>query len=247
MQGERTDFVLKNEFMFGNNPKKQQSLLDIGNVPPVVENEPKRKFSELYGGASVNSARWFVFAAVELGVIAGLAIAIFNMTPLVKTVPYMVKVDDTTGQVVGRPVAASDFKIENRFIEAEARAFVRGLMTLDPFVSRANLERVSTRTAGKATSEFKEYLSTERPFERLAKTPGLVRTTDVTSVDASQKNIVFVFAQTNERISTGEPIVTRWRFTLHYVIDPAVDAKGITENPLGFVVTHFERVQDSVK
>jgi type IV secretory pathway TrbF-like protein len=213
----------------------------------VLESEPVRQFSERSGSAQVPGARWVVFALAALAVIAALGLTIYNMVPLVKTIPYMVKVDDKTDQVVGKPVAASDFKVERRFIEAEARAFVRGLMTLDPFVTRSNLERVSSRTAGKATAEFKEFLATERPFERLAKTTGLVRTTEVSGVDATQKNIVFVFAQTSERISAGEPIVTRWRFILHYVIEPAVDTKGITENPLGFVVSHFERVQDSVK
>lgn len=247
LQRRRGGFVSKNGCMFAKSTSKKFSVRDAGNAPPVHESEPARKFSELYGSAQVHGARWFVFAIAELVVIAALGLTIYNMVPLVKTVPYMVKVDDSTGQVVGKPVAASEFKVERRFIEAEARSFVRGLMTLDPFITRSNLERVSSRTAGKATTEFKEFLATERPFERLAKTSGLVRTAEVSGVDATQQNIIFVFAQTSERISAGEPIVTRWRFILHYVIDPAADTKGITENPLGFVVTHFERVQDSLK
>lgn len=232
--------------MFGRT-RTPRTLQQLGNCPPVLEETPARKFSSLYGAATVQSARWFVFSVVQMLVILALVVAISRMTPLVKTVPYMVKVDDANGQVVGRPVAAAEFKVEGRFIEAEARAFVRNVMTLDPFLTRSNLEAASARTTGKASAELREYLVTERPFERLAKTSGLVRSTEVTSIDASQKNIVFVFAQTSERVSAGEPIVTRWRFTIHYVIDPAATPKALGDNPLGFFVTHFERMQDSGK
>jgi type IV secretory pathway component VirB8 len=31
------------------------------------------------------------------------------------------------------------------------------------------------------------------------------------------------------------------------VIEPSVDEKGLQDNPLGFVITHFERLQDSLQ
>ena len=224
-------------------------ISSLGNAPPALHDQPARKFSELYGSVSVQSSRWFVFAVMQMVLIIGLVASIMYMTPLRQVVPYIVKVDDQSGNVVGKPVVADEFKsqINDRMVAAEARAFVRSLMTIDPFLTRANLTRVSSRVTGKASSEFKELLAAERPFERLAKTAGLVRTPDNLTVDASQKNVAFVFVQTSERISSGEPIVTRWRFTLHYVTEPAIDAKGLDENPLGFVVTHFERVQDFQK
>lgn len=232
--------------MFGR-IRTPKTLQELGNCPPVLEETPARKFSSLYGAATVQSARWFVFSVLQLLVILALAVAIWQMTPLVRTVPYLIKVDEKSGQLAARPVAAAEFKVESRFIEAEARAFVRNLMTLDPFLTRSNLESASARTTGKAAAELREYLATERPFERLAKTHGLVRSTDVTSIDASQKNLVFVFAQTNERVSAGEPIVTRWRFTIHYVIEPGATPKALADNPLGFLVTHFERMQEAAK
>lgn len=233
--------------MLKRKPTSTPSLAELGNTPPVFEDEPKRKFSELYGSANVQGARWFVFSMIELLIIGGLATTIYHMTPLVRTVPYMIKVDEGTAQVVGRPVAASEFRVENRMVETEVRAFARGLLQLDPFLTRANLERISARVTGKASAELKDFLVKDRPFERLAKTQGLIRTVDVGAVDVSQKNIAFAYATTSERISSGDPIVTKWRLTVHYVIEPALDEKRLQENPLGFVITHFDRVQDSSK
>lgn len=235
--------------MFNRNSsaQKQPSLSDLGNMPPSINENEKRILSQLLATAQVQNARLFLIAFVEGIAIIGLAYALHSYFPLVRPLPYMVKVDDASGQVVAKPVAAIDFKVEPRYIAAEANSFVRGLMTIDPYTTRSELNKVSTRVASKASVELKEYLNIERPFERLAKTPGLIRTTQISSVDASQKGIVFVFAQTSERISTGEPIITKWRFTIHYVIEPAMDEKALLENPLGFVVTHFEKVQDSIR
>ena len=160
-----------------------------------------RVFSELLVEARVQASRWFLVSLVQFILILVLVAAIAFMTPLVKTIPYMVKVDNDSGQVVAKPVQMDEFKVESKMIAAEARYFVRNLMSIDPFLTRRDLDRAASRVVGKASAELKEYLSTERPFERMAKTPGLVRTTEINSADASQKNIVFVFAQTSERIS----------------------------------------------
>lgn len=235
--------------MFGKNRRRPESLTDLVNTPPAVEEQPRRAFSSLLGTERVHANRWFITSSVQWWIIAVLAMTVYGLFPLKTVQPWIIFVDPDSGHLVGKPVPADQFRgqVNDRMIGAEARAFVRGLVTIDPFTSRSNLERVSKRVAGKAATEFKEFLSAERPFERLAKTQGLVRTAENLTVDASQKNVAFVFVQTAERISSGEPIITKWRFTLHYVVDPAVDPHGFEENPIGFVVTHFERVQDFQK
>jgi type IV secretory pathway component VirB8 len=233
--------------MFEKYFKSSSKFDELGNMPTVMNPRERRTFSDLVSESRVQAARWFLIAVIEGVVIMALCVGIDLMTPLVKTVPYMVKIDADSGQVLAKPVAAEPFVVEPRFVAAEARSFVRNLMSIDPFLTRRDLERASTRVVGKASAEFKEFLLTERPFERMAKTPGLIRTTEINSADASQKNIVFVFAQTSERISVGAPIVTKWRFTIHYLLDTTLDQKGFEENPLGFVITHFERLQDNLQ
>ena len=232
--------------MFFRSSSMAKKLNELGNMPPSLNTQEKRVFSQLLMSAQVQGARWCVFAFVELLLLA-LVGAICFMTPLVKTIPYMVKVDNDSGQVLAKPVQAQEFVVSPKLIAAEGKNFVRNLMSIDPFLSRRDLARASTRVAGKARAEFKEYLATERPFERMAKTPGLIRTTEINSADVSQDNIIFIFAQTSERISTGPALLTKWRFTIHYVIEPSVDEKGLQDNPLGFVITHFERLQDSLQ
>ena len=221
-------------------PQAQRRTASMGPRQPRV-------FSELIVEARVQASRWFLISFIEFLLILVLVIALAWMTPLVKTIPYMVKVDNDSGQVVAKPVQIDEFKVENKLIAAEARNFVRNLMSIDPFLTRRDLERAASRVVGKAATELKEYLSLERPFERMAKTPGLIRTTEINSADASQKNIVFVFAQTSERISSGAPILTKWRLTIHYVIEPSMSEKSLLDNPLGFVITHFERLQDNIQ
>ena len=233
--------------MFFRTSSTAQKLHELGNMPPSLNSEEKRVFSQLLVSAQVQGARWCIFAFVELLLMVVLVAAISFMTPLVKTIPYMVKVDNDSGQVLATPVQAQEFVVSPKLIAAEGRNFVRNLRSSDPFLSRRDLARASTRVAGKARAEFKEYLATERPFERMAKTPGLIRTTEINSADVSQDNIIFIFAQTSERISSGPALLTKWRFTLHYVIEPSVDEKGLQDNPLGFVITHFERLQDSLQ
>ena len=229
-------------------PSTSSLILPEPSDQEVVKRvEDSRVFSELIVEARVQATRWFVVAFVEFFLIMVLVIAMAYMTPLVKTIPYMVKVDTDSGQVVAKPVQLDEFKVERKMIAAEARNFVRNLMSIDPFVTRRDLDRAASRVVGKASTEFKEYLVLERPFERMAKTPGLIRTTEINSADASQKNIVFVFAQTSERISSGSPILTKWRFTIHYVIEQNLTEKSLQDNPLGFIITHFERIQDNIQ
>jgi len=216
-------------------------------IQPSSSAKGSRVFSELLTDSRVQAARWFFISFFEFILIVVLVVTIAFMMPLVKTIPYMVKVDNDSGQILAKPVQIDEFKVENKFIAADARNFVRNLMSIDPFLTRRDLDRAASRVVGKAATEFKEYLILERPFERMAKTPGLIRTTEINSADASQKNIVFVFAQTSERISSGAPILTKWRLTIHYVIEPSMSEKSLQDNPLGFVITHFERLQDNIQ
>ena len=80
-----------------------KKLNELGNMPPSLNTQEKRVFSQLLMSAQVQGARWCVFAFVELLLLLALVGAICFMTPLVKTIPYMVKVDNDSGQVLAKP------------------------------------------------------------------------------------------------------------------------------------------------
>lgn len=226
--------------MFG---KKSQPLL---NTPPIASQSAERKFSELYGNAATNASRWFVISMVLLFIVLTLAFAIAMLTPLKKVVPYIIEVNSEK-LLVARPFKAEEFRPDTRFVKSEAKTYVRNLMTIDPFLTKSNLQNAITRSADKAVGKVRELIANDQPFERLAKQPGLVREAVVSSVDASQPGVIFVTVTTNERMSQSAPIVENWRFTIHYRTVAPVTEEQLMDNPLGIQFIYFERFKEGSK
>jgi len=216
------------------------------NTPPIALASSERKFSELYGNAATNASRWFVISMVLLFIVLTLAFAIAMLTPLKKVVPYIIEVNSEK-LLVARPFKAEEFRPDTRFVKSEATTYVRNLMTIDPYLTRSNFQNAMTRSADKAVGKVKELITTDQPFERLSKQPGLVREAVVSSVDASQPGVIFVTVTTNERMSQNAPIVENWRFTIHYrTVAPETEAQ-LMDNPLGIQFIYFERFKEGSK
>lgn len=205
--------------------------------------QPARKFAELYGSATVNSSRWFVVAFLQLLVIGAMAGALLSLMPLKKTEVFIVETNSDK-VLVAKPFKAEEFKPDARFVKAEATTYVRNLMTIDPYLTRGNFSQAMSRSSDKAVAKVKELISTDQPFERLAKQPGLVREVTVSSVDTSQPGLIFVTATTNERLSQNAPITENWRFTVHYKTTPPDSEEELMNNPLGIRFVYFERFKE---
>lgn len=213
----------------------------LRNTPPVARDNV-RLFAELFGDPQANAARWFV-ATLALGVVvAAQAIAIFRMLPLKQAVPYAVEY--TADGAVVRVVEAAAYHPTSAVLKSELARWVERLLVIDPYLSRENL-RLSTRPLrGKAVSQHKDFVDSEAPFKRLLASPSLVRTARTSGVDVSQNGIAFVFVTTTERSGTGEAVIRKWRFTVHYVLTVPDTEEDILANPAGLNITHFERAQD---
>ncbi|CAN7325715.1 VirB8/TrbF family protein [Rhizobacter sp. LjRoot28] len=213
----------------------------LRNTPPVALDNI-RLFAELFGDPQANAARWFVATIVLGGVVAAQAIAISRMLPLKQAVPYAVEY--TADGAVVRVVEAAAYHPTSAVLKSELARWVERLLVIDPYLTRENL-RLSTRPLrGKAVSQHKDFVEAEAPFKRLLAAPGLVRTARTSGVDVSQNGIAFVFVTTTERSGTGEAVVRKWRFTVHYVLTVPDTEENILANPAGLNITHFERAQD---
>jgi len=202
-----------------------------------------RLFAELFGDPVVNNARLFV-ALLVLGLVAlAEACALWRLVPLRTAVPYLVQA--STDGVVAKVVEAKAYRPSANMVKAGLAAWVDQLMVLDAYRTRENLRRSTALLRGKAIAEHRAFIEAERPFERLLATPDLTREAQVGSVDVSSEGIAFVFITTTERVASREPLVRRWRFTVHYTLVAPGDEQEILANPVGLAISHFERAQDN--
>jgi type IV secretory pathway component VirB8 len=184
-----------------------------------------------------------LIALFEFVIIGILSVALLNLFPLKKSELWVVETN-AERMIVAKPYKAEEFKPDVRFVKSEATAYVRNLMTIDPYLTRGNFAQAMARSTDKAVLNVKEIINNDKPFERLAKQPGLVRDVIVSSVDASQPGLLFVTATTNERLGPNLPIATNWRFTLHYKTTQPSSEAELMNNPLGIHFVYFERFKE---
>lgn len=196
--------------------------------------------------------RWILpLTAASLVLNAGLACGLVSMATSSEAVPVAIVVDTDAGSIGSARVSAQEFQRQVEanqvLLTSQVRSFVSDLLTLDPYLTNANLKRVKARLTGTASADFRDYMASETPPERLVKTDGLTRTVDPIKVDVSQRGLAFVSAQTNERVGASSPVVKTWRMTIRYTVEPQDDAASIVDNPLGFKVSHFTRALEAEK
>lgn len=215
----------------------------LRNTPPVAADPAIRLFAELFGDPQANAARWFVCAVVAWVIVVILGLALYRLTPLKQTVPYLVEASEQ-GTVV-RIARASDYRPTDAMVRAELGRWVERVMVIDPYLTRENLRQSTLLLRGKAVAQHRDLVVEDAAFSRLISTPSLVRSVDRVSVDVSQPGLAFIFVTTTERTGAGDPLVQKWRFTVHYVLSPPTTEAELMANPTGLNITHVERTRDN--
>jgi type IV secretory pathway component VirB8 len=231
-------------------PKAPQGITALEqhlNTPPAIYSEGVDKFAEIYGGAMLSQTRFFVISVLSVLALIICATAIVVMTPLREVVPYVVEVEPGKG-VVNKPIEVQKITPQQSVIKSELARWADAVYTIDPLRTQDNYRWANARARDKAVSQFAEFRTNEKVYERIQKEPGLVREVVVSSVDASQKGIAFVFLQSTERGQGGGVLGTkRHRLTLHYEIDPPKEESALLLNPLGIYVTFFNATEEASK
>lgn len=210
-------------------------------------------FFDAVGGPTIAASRSFVLAFGLVVVVILQIIQNNKLTDLAaKVTPYVVTVNEELGQVAPKPEAAKPadaYKIPRNVLDREIFNFVKNLYSIDSDAAKQSKERhvaAWAYTRDKARTEFKEFLSREQVYQRMKKTPGLVRTVEKKSItyrdDASVALIRFVaIERTNER---PQPIEHPLVIQISYKRAVSDKREELDENPLGIYITHFEIQED---
>lgn len=221
-------------------------LKRAGNTPPALFDDAANKFAEIWGSSSVQAGRWFLVALVAIALAIACVIATVSLLPLKEVRPYVIEVNPTSG-LVNRPVEVVRVDPNIAVVKAELARWTEAVYAIDPLRSSELLRWANTRAADKAVSQFAEFRSRERVFERIRKEPEMVRQVKVTAVDASQKGTAFIFLATTERVGIGEPSpdkTRKFRVTLNYKLVTQTQEADLLSNPLGLFVTFFADAEE---
>ena len=225
--------------------RRSAALRKQSNTPTSVFSDGEREFAEIYGSSKVSSARMFILAmgCIIFAVVA--AAALMTVMPLKDIRPWLVEV--SPNGVVGKPIEVQKITPNTAVIKAELARWADAVYTIDPLRTTDLYKYANARSKDKAIGQFTEFRVRERTFERMQKEPSLVREVKVTSVDASQPGVAFVFLTTVERttkeVASSEQVKSV-RLTLHYELDAPKSEAELLDNPLGLYVSFFNEAEE---
>lgn len=193
--------------------------------------------------ASTNRRMQKVVLVSSLSAMAA-CLALFAAMPLKRTIPYVIEVNKTTGEVSAPVQQTADqytptWASESFFV----RRWITDLLTINnyTFVSVNDPRAQAFLRGATAIAEFKTFRAHDQTYDQLAKDPAMVRTVkidDFTAV-AGAKNA----AVANVELTTirgGQTTVTHELMTVYWTILPPQDPQDIQHNPIGIYVTDFK-------
>jgi type IV secretory pathway TrbF-like protein len=216
------------------------------NTPTSPYEDGANKFAEIYGSAMVNSGRLFVISVVSLMLAITAVGAVMVLTPLKEVIPYVIEVNAGSG-LVNKPIEVQKITPNIAVVKAELARWAEAVYTIDPLRTNDLFKYANVRARGKAIAQFSEFRSREQVFSRLQREAGLVREVKVSSGDASQTGVAFIFLQTLERTgnqSVEDSKVKRYRLTIHYQLDSPREEALLLANPLGLYVNFFNEAEE---
>lgn len=233
---------------FGGVQRRPRSLQDHPNTPAAVLSDGARQFAEIYGSSMVQSQRMFILAVAGVLLAIAAVLAIVLMMPLKEVRPWVVETNPDTGRI-NRPIEVQKISPNLSVIKAELGRWAEAVYTIDNIRTPELFKFANARSREKAIAQFTEFRIAEKIFERIAREPKLSREVRVTSVDASQKGIAFIFLTTIERggASNGDVVSKQYRLTAHYMLDPANQETDLLQNPLGLFITFFNAAEERVQ
>lgn len=218
----------------------------LPNTPTSAYEDGANKFAEIYGSAMVNSGRLFVITVVSMLLAITAVGAVMVLTPLKEVTPYVIEVNSGSG-LVNKPIEVQKITPNIAVVKAELGRWAEAVYTIDPLRTNDLFKYANVRSRGKAIAQFAEFRAREQVFARLQREAGLVREVQVSSVDASQTGVAFIFLKTLERTgnqSAEDSKVKRYRLTLHYQLDSPREEAALLANPLGLYVNFFNEAEE---
>jgi type IV secretion system protein VirB8 len=218
-------------------------------LPDTALTQARKLFMDSMGDAHVSASRSF-WCAMVFGVLALVeAFALKGMLPLKQTIPYVIKVEEKAGDTHtdrAAAIPAAQYDPAVTVIDRDLLNFVKALYAMNaeavPLILQQQQMEGLAFTRDRATAEFKEFVNKEQVYQRMAKTPGLVRTVEKKTLShRPDAPVVLIRYSTIERTKAApEGIVRNWVMAVTYARTQPSDKDEIDRNPLGIYVTNFD-------
>lgn len=175
---------------------------------------------------------------------AFLAFALWSMMPLKQAVPYVVKVNDSTGEVtVPADQSVAQFNPQWASIEFFLRRWVTDMFTINQYLTvNINDPRAQAFLRGQnAIAEYKAFRASDRTFEQLAEDPSLVRDVKIlsmTPIAGTTNGVVAQITMTTHK--QGQVYVVNKLVTIYYAFIKANDIESLRQNPISIFITDFK-------
>lgn len=236
--------------LFKRTPKQATAAVPTAlmqDAPAGIHDDAAGRFAELYGGSRVQSARMFLVAVVALllAAVAVVGVVITSQSNLVA--PWYVEVNRDVG-LMSRPVRIENMKPSDAVVKAELGRWVVKVFTIDSIQTPQLMREAIAMTRGLGSSQFAEFRNKQDILKRMTEDPSLQRRATISSIDASQPGIAFVFLSTQEARGTSASTGTAtWRVTLRYELIPPRTEQEILLNPLGLYITSMNVTEEGVR
>lgn len=183
-------------------------------------------------------------AVVVGGGVVVLALTIFVMMPLKKSIPFVVHVDNATGEVsVPQQQVMAQFTPTWANEAFFLRRWLSDLFTINQYLTVQQYDpRAREFIRGQnAIAEYAQFRAEDQTFDRLAKDPTLVRDVRVTALTpiAGTKNGAVAEVTLTTR-SGGQVKIEHKLVTLYFVVLNPTDPQEIVRNPIGIYITDFK-------
>ena len=175
-----------------------------------------------------------------------LGLAIFAMAPLKQTVPFVVQVNKTTGEVVA-PFQQSAQKYNPDWASKSffVRRWIADLLTINNYtLATINDPRAQYFLRGQtAIAEFNNFRALDDTYAKIAKDPAMVRTVEIkdfTPVAGVKNAAVANVVETT--IKGGQTSVKNVLVTVYWTVFPlsTLSPNELERDPIGLYITDFK-------
>jgi len=209
---------------------------------PVTATVQGKGIFERWGGAVVESNRWFLGFILMCVICAVQLYAITAMLPLKTIVPWMVTVKDT-GKVDGTPVESINFTPDENAKRYFLKEWVTKVFTLDRYLTEKYLIESYNLVRGQGSEEFRRFIEDNKPLIALRSDPSLVQNITIRSVSFIQDSAALIRIRVETRNSQGLKYADKL-VTAHFSVIPPKTEAEIYANPIGLYITHFAVSED---
>jgi type IV secretion system protein VirB8 len=181
-----------------------------------------------------------IASAVATAAAAG---SLLFLMPLKQTVPYVLEVNKTTGEVVApqqQPASAysPDWNVKMFFI----RSWITNLLSINQYTFKTTDPAAQYLLRGNnAIAEFKQFRAEDGTYQNLVDHPNMVRNVDIRQVTPVAGTNNGIVAQVHTTTMKGGQVSTQdWLLTVYWTFIVTQTPEDVRHNPAGLWVTDFK-------